>query len=356
MPTCHHFHKLIPALLLFAAVPSADAYPQKSTAAYTVTDLGGLPGLSFEESDALAINDYGEIAGSSYTAGPDGSVEHAVVWARDASGKYAITDLGIIGEATSINNAGEVAAGGFLIRPVTVNGNLVWYQDVNGDGVNDLAIPADPGADAINNSMQYVGGSDYVQFDDAGNEMVTTLSDNGTGYAINDSGLVAGESGVTRQATIWDIDGTGKIVSEETLSPLPGNTFSSALCIDAFGRVAGYSGHLVSPIAYQPRATLWQNGATPTDLGAPANSGSFARGVSTVNGVLQVVGFYNHNGESAFLWKNGAMKDLNTLVSASGVALSEAKAINSRGQIVGSARFTVGKNPVQIHGFLLTPN
>jgi probable HAF family extracellular repeat protein len=193
-----------------------------------------------------------------------------------------------------------------------------------------------------------------VQFDPFDNEIVTELP--GDGYAINNSRQVAGE-GTTAQATVWQADAAGNISSTVTLAPLTGNPYSSAVCIDALGRAAGYSSHPVSSIAQLERATLWQNGTAPTDLGAPATSGSVALGVSTVNNVLQVVGFVdNHNGQYAFIWKNGKLIDLNSLISASGVTLSQANAINASGQIVGLARVTVGKQNVEVHAFLLTPN
>ena len=86
------------------------------------------------------------------------------------------------------------------------------------------------------------------------------------------------------------------------------------------------------------------------------NSSSDALGISTVNGVLQVVGWdYSNRGLRAFLWKNGVMTDLNSLISASGVSLQQAVAINPQGQIVGVASVTVGKQNTEIHGYLLTP-
>src|SRR5262249_2914191 len=108
-------------------------------------------------------------------------------------------------------------------------------------------------------------------------------------------------------------------------------------------------------ITVSSRATLWQNGTSATDLGAPVGPSSWASGISTVNGVLQVVGGIGGSVGKAFLWKNGALKDLNTLISVTGVTLTEATAINSHGQIVGTARVTVGKNNTELHGFLLTP-
>jgi probable HAF family extracellular repeat protein len=352
------FHGLTLALLSLAALTSISASGQKPSSAYTFTDLGGLSGLSFKESSALGLNDAGEIVGTSYTAGPHGQQEVAVLWAKDATGKYAITNLlgsSLSSRASAINSQGDVVAGGSLIRPVSVNGSMFWYVDSNNDGINDLAVDLGGfGASAINDDVQMVGGSSLVQFDPFDNEIVTELP--GDGYAINNSRQVAGE-GTTAQATVWQADAAGNISSTVTLAPLTGNPYSSAVCIDALGRAAGYSSHPVSSIAQLERATLWQNGTAPTDLGAPATSGSVALGVSTVNNVLQVVGFVdNHNGQYAFIWKNGKLIDLNSLISASGVTLSQANAINASGQIVGLARVTVGKQNVEVHAFLLTPN
>jgi probable HAF family extracellular repeat protein len=127
------------------------------------------------------------------------------------------------------------------------------------------------------------------------------------------------------------------------------------LCVDALGRAAGYSAVPVSPIGSRLRATAWLSGSAPTDLGAPAKSSSSASGINTVNGVLQVVGYVDNNGQYAFLWKNGVMKDLNSLISASGINLQAANAINAHGQIVGYTRVSFGKQGVEMHAFVLTP-
>jgi len=73
--------------------------------------------------------------------------------------------------------------------------------------------------------------------------------------------------------------------------------------------------------------------------------------------MVQVVGGANilNRGERGFVWKNGVMTDLNTLISASGVTVSGAFAINAQGQIAGRAYVTVGKNNTELHGYLLTP-
>jgi len=350
------------ALLSLAGLISLSAHGQKSStlSGYTFTDLGGLPGLSFKQSSALGINDAGQIVGSSYTVGPKGPASVAVIWAKDATGKYVITNLApgsaFGSSASAINSQGDVVANGGLIQPISVNGSLVWYLDADHDGVNDLAIDLGPhGASAINDTLQMVDASTLVQFDALGNEIVTNLPNQG--YDINNNHQVAGQS-LNGQAAIWQVDAVGNVTGTVALLPLSGNPYSAALCIDALGRAAGYSDHPISgSIGVLERATLWQKGSTPTDLGAPTNSGSAAIGISTVNNVLEVVGWVdNHNGEKAFIWKNGKMTDLNSLISVSGVELQQATAINANGQIVGVARVTVGKQNVEVHAFLLTPN
>ena len=347
-------------LLSLAVLPGASAYAQKPSAYYTFTDLGGLPGLSFIQSQAWAINEFGDIVGSSWTVEPNGEAyEHAVVWAKDASGKYAITDLGRRGRAMGINNLGEVVTGHGLIVPVTVDGSLVWYRDLDGDGINDLENPLGFGS-AINDNSQIVQGYNVAQFDANGNVITTALPNYGTGYAINDSGQVAGSSWFpdlpSEPAAIWQVNAVGDITGTQLLAPQSDSSGATALCIDQFGNAAGRSEFPVpNSIGVRFRATLWINGGPPIDLGAPQRSSSEVQGARTINGVLKLVGWVNNNGYYAFLWQNGKLTNLNSLVSASGVSLTEADAINSSGQIVGVARVAVGKSNYEAHAFLITP-
>jgi probable HAF family extracellular repeat protein len=88
------------------------------------------------------------------------------------------------------------------------------------------------------------------------------------------------------------------------------------------------------------------------DLGSLGGNYSSAFGI---NNSGQVVGeSYTANGfvDDAFLYSNGTMLDLNSMIPASsGWQLTEACAINDHGWIVGA-----GFNPSgQDHAFLLTP-
>ena len=187
---------------------------------------------------------------------------HPVVWAKDATGKYVITDLGTFGgnsgKAFGINSQGEIVGiaqaadtriYAFLIRPLTVNGSKVWYQDLNLDGINDLMTNLGVAVDdsdkkAISDNTQIAAGVNLVQFDGAGNEVVTTLPRTAAAVAINDNRQVAGvvdDAVAPMQPAIWQVDAAGNALSMITLSPLPGNTYGEAVCINALGQAAGDS-------------------------------------------------------------------------------------------------------------------
>lgn len=90
-----------------------------------------------------------------------------------------------------------------------------------------------------------------------------------------------------------------------------------------------------------------------TDLGTFGGTYSYAYGI---NDSGQVVGYAytsNNSAQPAFLYSNGRMTDLNSLLPAgSGWTLTSARAINNAGDIVG-----YGVNPAgQTHAFLLTPD
>jgi len=125
---------------------------------------------------------------------------------------------------------------------------------------------------------------------------------------------------------------------------------ASGYGINDNGQVAGEAG--LSDNA--SHAFLWTNGVF-TDLGTLGGTNSAARALNKVN---QVVGDSDQNPNTAitpnrhaFLYTNGSMSDLNSLVgNISGWELQTAVGINDSGQIVGNGTY-LG----DMHGFLLTP-
>jgi probable HAF family extracellular repeat protein len=85
-------------------------------------------------------------------------------------------------------------------------------------------------------------------------------------------------------------------------------------------------------------------GTLPGDLWSWANN---------INSKGQAVGTsFPATGSRAFIWQNGVMTDLNTLIPAgSPLYLLEAFGINDRGQIAGFGQLSNG----ELRGYLLNP-
>src|SRR4030067_514448 len=234
-----------------------------------------------------------------------------VAFAEDI--EYTITDLGIgyvFSRALDINNSGEVV--GYIQTNTQEDHAFLWSNGV----MSDLGT---------------LGG---------------TLS---YAHAINDKGEVIGEfwSGVNSKSFLYK-DGV-----MNDLGTLGGTTSSQAWDINKKGQITGsydYAGY------YKPfygnseiHAFLYSDGVI-NDLGTLGGPNSWAYDINKFGHVVGMLGFPTGWGR-AFLYKDGEMKDLNSLVKLdTGWILSEATGINDFGQIVGLATvYGYG------HAFLLSP-
>jgi probable HAF family extracellular repeat protein len=182
----------------------------------------------------------------------------------------------------------------------------------------------------------------------------------GVALAINDSGQVVGASGSCTafnpnsllnlqplHALLWE---TGTMTD---LGSLGGTGLGSGILaynINKQGQVVGYS-DLKGNANFH--AFLWTRGAGMQDLGTlPGDANSFAIGINDAGDVTGSSLDANFN-LRAYLWHNGVMTDLNTLIPAnSPLHLLLACSINSSGQIIGLAVTSSG----ELHGYLATPS
>ena len=274
----------------------------------------------FTNTHALALNANDLVVGWGLrgTVAQSGDVtRRPLVWQR---GKTLGVDSGIFPlcldvEAQAINSANTVA--GFAEQ--CPQGAVAWIMPASGGTPQSLGT---------------LGGQ------------------NAASFGINDLGQVVGDSDVDAAGTIvhafvWQ---SGKGMTD--LGVLAGGEFSVAVAINKNGLAAGVSTFAGGNFDLGDRhAVAFQNGSV-TDLTPDLPSGfdSFVGGLNN-NGQI-VGGQLGH----AFIWQNGVLTDLNTLIpAASGITLQAANAINDTGHILatGTSSTTTFRGS-QI--FLLTPN
>lgn len=182
----------------------------------------------------------------------------------------------------------------------------------------------------------------------------------GIGLGINNSGQVTGRADGLN-------GGTGAFLSGSSGGPLrllgtlPGGGLAAqGVAVNNLGQVAGTAG-LPNNITHA--FLSGPNGGPLRDMGTLP--GDYSSGASKVNSQGQVVGFSTGSGlgitgARAFLFSNGVMTDLNTLINpASGVYLDGADGISDTGFITVHSISVEdsGDGPTFLnHAYLLIPN
>ena len=371
----------------------------------SLVDLGSLAGPD-HCSVAASINASGVISGHSETAAIDpvtGWNEiHAVRWKNGT-----ILDLGTLGGSISFgagfNKNGQIAGVALNAIPDPVSmyhfqilqlGNgtqtraFLWTNGV----MQDLGTLGGPDAwsNYINDAGQVAGASYTDSIINPSTGVPTThafLWDPVKGMI--DLGTLGGTlAGSTLSNFEGGLNNLGQVVGASYLpgdqvfhpflwtSPGPmqdlgtlGGTNGVAYAINDAGEVVGNAdlpGTVFDPFLHQggfhiSHAFLWKNGAM-RDLGTL--NGDKGSAVGAINSKGQVVGYScpwtceDHRHDHAVLWQNGSIFDLNKLIRAghTGLKLTRAFAINDRGEIAG-----IGTPPgcsfdlVCSHAFLLVP-
>ncbi len=298
--------------------------------------LGGDETVTF----ARAINDAGQIVGSSSTAT---GKAHAFLTGPNGVG---MTDLGTLGgensHAYAINDAGQVAGESETAHCCAFH---AFITAPNGKGMTEflpIAGAVDPyhSALGINNAARVVGSSRPDDF----TTRVLITGPNGVGrldngrtdgfaIAINDAGQAVGTLSKleepTRHAFITEPN-TATVTQLGTL----GGRESTASDINATGQVVGGS----DTVGGEFHAFITgPDGAGMTDLGTLGGSFSMATGI---NDAGQVVGYSTKAvGAEYYAFITGpggvGMTDLNSIVSLPDrLTLSQAQGINNSGQII----------------------
>lgn len=363
-----------------------------------MNDLGSLAGVDYC-SIAGSINTRGEISGTSENGVIDpvvGLTElRAVVWKNGE-----IKDLGTLGgnvsAAAGINHRGQVV--GFALNgiadPFSIYDLQFWglsngtqtraflWQNGHMHDLGDLGGP-DSFADFVNESGQVAGSSYTNSPPNPVTGLPTThpfLWEKGQG--MTDLGTLGGTLAGSEVANFQGaLNNLGHVTGGSTLAgdliyhpffwkrgkPMKdlgtlGGDCGTALAINDADEVVG-GADLPSPCDQQideiTHAFLWKPGMKKMkDLGTVG--GDTCSGANAINSRGQVVGNSGNcdfSTQHAFLWENGQIIDLNTLIPRrSPLYLTQAFAINDRGEIAG-----IGKphgcsfDDICGHAFVLIP-
>jgi probable HAF family extracellular repeat protein len=349
---------VIAAAMFFVMVAMPAFTPvtlRASGALYTVTDLGALNCCTswIYASSAAAINAHGDVAG--VTSSPTDPLR-AIPFVYQNGTMTAIGDYD--GWPTSINDAGEVTGAFFVPGANTVHA----FRYLNGVFTDVGALPgfANEGSIgwAINNSGTIAGASNGAAWivDSTGDMWRLRRQSAYTATGINDAGDVVGmlaPIAPTPNATHGYLFDGHSMLELPTLDGQRGSvTMPNA--INSSRQVVGYAWRNGNS---EERAFLYENGVMK-DLGTLSNPdyyGTQWSGAHAINNLGHVVGISN---ASVFLYREGAMIDLNHAIDkgAGGVwpLIAAASGINDAGQIAGTC-YLDGPGGVQIHACLLTP-
>jgi probable HAF family extracellular repeat protein len=277
----------------------------------SITDLGVLEGGY--ESQANGVNSKAEVAGVFTNATPDansmyglGYQTRAFFWQNGVMQDLGTLGTGTDAEAILINERGQVVGWTYVsssqivcltLQPITLaTDSFIWDKE---NGMRDLGS---------------LGG------------MCTMAAD------LNNRGQVVGYSDLNgdtvQHAFLWD----GSI---HDLGGSLGGQQSGAFAVNDAGKAVGFA-NLTGDTLYH--AALWKRAGTITDLGVVGSDQcSYARSINAKGQVIgnSVADCANNSGIRPFLWDDGSIFDLNTLIPpGSPLVLQFAQNINDRGEIV----------------------
>jgi len=247
-------------------VTAASGKPGIGTESFEVTiEMTDLGNLGYPGSEALAVNDVGQIVGISNVTQ---STSAAFLWENGV-----MTNIGNAPGFTStrpedINNRGQVAGYAMVqVNGVSTSRAFVWTKTGGYQLLPGLNGSTSNQAMAINDSGKVVGysGGHPVAWI---NGSVVDLAPGGVPYDVNVNGDIAGDC--AQGACKWTASTGWQLV--QTMS----GTQGEALGINADGHVVGW-GPINGSTIY---AAYVNRGGTPTNLGITGGDNSVARKIS----------------------------------------------------------------------------
>lgn len=364
---------------------------------YQVVDLGAIAPTG-NATQANNINDRGQIVGRSQTTEVLGTGfrnqgfiwENGVLTPLTSTGVknggglktgQEVTQRGGGGFTAAINDLGAIAGTSDEIAGQATDRGLLWQKEAGGDYT--LQITDLPGVETyffdINNQNQMAGRHIYQPSSgsipartrpfsvDQGfiNPLPDVGGDTGTANGINNQGVIVGQidgdglnDKTVNNAALWEkgADGKYKLTNLGTF----GAEQAIARDINDSGQIIGQTSNGTGATATSSPFLL-QNGQK-INIGSLGGATGSAVGINQfgqVVGVSQNASLQNR----AFVWNNGVIKDLNSLIltdpsfGGSKVTLTNATGINNFGDISAYGSYTYkdakGANATGTRAYLL---
>jgi uncharacterized membrane protein len=344
-----------PALLTVAAVTFAvGVCDARAATPYSVTRLGQPPGTYLAA--ASGINAAGQVTGRAF---PDTSTaERTFLWTPDGSGSGTFAAppqiVGMPGRhlGYAINDAGQVAAGGWL-NPAfiwnTSNNSVTLLPDINPAGSEGVHAVAINGRGAVvGYGWDFFGGGGNRAFlwqpNTPNGSTGTMVPLGGGGGQANSTGAV----GINDAGSVIGFRPDGYFLWKPSAPNATTGTFFPDVVPDAILRDIDNAGRIVGHDTLTERAILWTpdtpNGTngTVTDLGTAPGAANYSIAEAMNDGGVIVGTIHQGAAGRAFVWTAAdGMLDLNTLLDASGLgwSLISASAVNDNGRIVAYGRY-----------------
>jgi probable HAF family extracellular repeat protein len=272
-----------------------------------IIDLGSFGG---NQNAALAINDGGQIAGNSLNTVPD---------------PYSLVDL-LLGTSNGTQTRGFLWQQGEMQDIGTLGGN-----DTNAGLINETGQIA--GFSYTNTTANSTFGiptvHPFLWDKEKGMQDLGTLGGVfGVPTWLNNRGQVIGQSDLAGDLDshpfLWT---QGRLFDLDTITSGGQPIFADA--IDDAGEIIGAAAFPNEPFD----AYIWRDGVA-TDLGhVSGDCGSEAFGINSRDQIVGSSLLCDGSSSNAFLWENGELVDLNTLVPLNSPHLIFAIGINERGEI-----------------------
>ena len=254
-----------------------------------------------------------------------------------------------IGDAGFLVGSAYLTNHGSSIPPFPTNHRYPILWAGTGDGI--ILSVTNGQARAVNSSGVAVGsgslGGTPESFRLAGVDLESLVSDGLiTAAAINDFGVIAGSS--QSRAATWS---NGVVHVPDIDATFGESRFSEATAINSTGQIAGtlnYVSRMSSRIL--DRGFLWSNEVT-TWIGPGEDLQTRVRAIDNSGVAVGSMERFPAN-PRAFIFRDGQLMDLNSLIPNSGWELGEANDINAAGQIVGRGHLNGER---ALRAFLLNP-